>query len=93
MALCSLFANSWCATPVHTAAALQDGIKSGTLYRDTLKRDAVVVDAIVSTIGFPLVGGPAGVSGRDRAKSVCVYVFECVCVGGGSLNRRWERSP
>jgi len=26
----------------------------------SLKRDAVKVDAIVSTIGFPLVGGPAG---------------------------------
>jgi hypothetical protein len=28
----------------------------------SLKRDAVMVDAIVSTIGFPLVGGPAGES-------------------------------
>jgi magnesium chelatase subunit H len=26
----------------------------------TLSRDAVNVDAVVSTIGFPLVGGPAG---------------------------------
>jgi cobalamin biosynthesis Mg chelatase CobN len=26
----------------------------------SLKRDAVVVEAVVNTIGFPLVGGPAG---------------------------------
>lgn len=38
----------------------QEGIAAGRLARETLRRDAVVVDAIVSTIGFPLVGGPAG---------------------------------
>ena len=27
---------------------------------DSLSTDAVAVDAVVSTIGFPLVGGPAG---------------------------------
>ncbi|EIE25813.1 hydrogenobyrinic acid a,c-diamide cobaltochelatase, partial [Coccomyxa subellipsoidea C-169] len=40
----------------------------------SLKKDAVRVDAIVSTIGFPLVGGPAGTmeGGRqaDVAKSI-----------------------
>ena len=27
---------------------------------DSLEPDAAVVDAVVSTVGFPLVGGPAG---------------------------------
>ena len=40
----------------------------------TLKADAVAVDGVVSTIGFPLVGGPAGTmeGGRqaDVAKSI-----------------------
>lgn len=38
----------------------QAAIASGQLQRGTLRRDAVKVDTIVSTIGFPLVGGPAG---------------------------------
>jgi hypothetical protein len=50
--------------PAHPALpvlpVLQEGITSGKLPRDSLRRDAVAVDAIVSTIGFPLVGGPAG---------------------------------
>jgi hypothetical protein len=34
---------------------------NGIIGCNTLKQsDAVVVDAIVNTIGFPLVGGPAG---------------------------------
>jgi len=39
-----------------------DAVKSGNVsYESTYQRDkAVKVDAIVSTIGFPLVGGPAG---------------------------------
>lgn len=35
----------------------------------SLKRDAVVVDAVVNTIGFPLVGGPAGEAQLQRAHS------------------------
>lgn len=37
-------------------------VKSGSIFRDkTYKSDeAANVDGIVSTIGFPLVGGPAG---------------------------------
>ena len=38
----------------------QAGIASGQLERGSLRRDAVKVDALLSTIGFPLVGGPAG---------------------------------
>lgn len=38
----------------------QQELAAGRLERGTLRRDAVKVDALVSTIGFPLVGGPAG---------------------------------
>jgi magnesium chelatase subunit H len=38
----------------------QAGIAAGKIERGTLRRDAVKVDALLSTIGFPLVGGPAG---------------------------------
>lgn len=39
-----------------------DGVADGTITRDTTykPKEATSVDAIVSTIGFPLVGGPAG---------------------------------
>lgn len=57
-----------------TTADEQEGIRSGRLQRGTLKRDAIEVDAVVSTIGFPLVGGPAGTmeGGRqaDIARSI-----------------------
>ena len=43
-----------------TTADEQRGIGDGSLQRGSLSRDAVTVDAVVSTIGFPLVGGPAG---------------------------------
>jgi len=38
------------------------GVNSGLIQRDTTYKsnEAVSVDAIVSSIGFPLVGGPAG---------------------------------
>ena len=36
----------------------------------TLKADAVPVDAVVSTIGFPLVGGPAGTMEGGRQADV-----------------------
>ena len=38
----------------------QQAIRSGSQKSGSLSQDAVMVDAIVSTIGFPLVGGPAG---------------------------------
>ena len=34
----------------------QKGIRSGKLQKGSLQADALVVDCIVSTIGFPLVG-------------------------------------
>jgi magnesium chelatase subunit H len=40
----------------------QAAIKEGRLKRGSLQPDAAPIDAIVSTIGFPLVGGPAGES-------------------------------
>ena len=43
-------------TTTHERALLA----SGTLTSPALRTDAVRVDAIVNTIGFPLVGGPAG---------------------------------
>lgn len=36
----------------------------------TLRRDAVRVDAVVSTIGFPLVGGPAGTMEGGRQADI-----------------------
>jgi len=58
-----------------TSASEVEAVSNGKLSRNpTLRRDAVFVDAVVSTIGFPLVGGPAGSmeSGRqqDVAKSI-----------------------
>lgn len=43
-----------------TSATEQAAIAAGSQQRGSLRRDAALVDAIVSTIGFPLVGGPAG---------------------------------
>ena len=43
-----------------TSAAEQAAIAADSQHRGSLRRDAAIVDAIVSTIGFPLVGGPAG---------------------------------
>jgi len=43
-----------------TSACEQAAIAAGAQERASLRRDAAPVDAVVSTIGFPLVGGPAG---------------------------------
>lgn len=45
----------WMTTAAETARR-----KQGNIETLSLSKDAVEVDAIVSTIGFPLVGGPAG---------------------------------
>ncbi len=39
-----------------------DGVRAGSIHRDDTYQatNAVKVDAIVNTVGFPLVGGPAG---------------------------------
>lgn len=58
-----------------TSVSEKEAVAFGKIPRNpTQRRDAVSVDAVVSTIGFPLVGGPAGSmeSGRqqDVAKSI-----------------------
>jgi len=39
-----------------TTAHEQEGIRSGKLQRGSLQGNALMVDCVVSTIGFPLVG-------------------------------------
>lgn len=44
-----------------TSSYEKQAVRDGSIPSNpTLSRDAVEVDAVVSTIGFPLVGGPAG---------------------------------
>ncbi|KAL3147924.1 Magnesium chelatase, variant 2 [Trebouxia sp. C0010 RCD-2024] len=67
-----------------------NGIEAHTVVRDlltstseqasksskpTLKADAVAVDAVVSTIGFPLVGGPAGTMEGGRQADVAKAIL------------------
>ena len=42
---------------------------------DSLKPDAVTVDAVVSTIGFPLVGGPAGSMEAGRQAELSAQIL------------------
>ena len=42
---------------------------------DSLKPDACVVDAVVSTVGFPLVGGPAGSMEAGRQAEVAQAIL------------------
>ena len=42
---------------------------------DSLKPDAAVVDAVVSTVGFPLVGGPAGSMEAGRQAEVAQAIL------------------
>lgn len=44
--------------------------QAGKSSNPTLKADAVAVDAVVSTVGFPLVGGPAGTMEGGRQADV-----------------------
>lgn len=55
-------------------------VKSGRIVRDKSYKsnEAVSVDGIVSTIGFPLVGGPAG--------SVSSVYFICIGVFGPMIS-------
>ena len=46
-------------TTTHEQKLLVHG-ETGGISTTLRTRDAAVVDAVVSTIGFPLVGGPAG---------------------------------
>ena len=47
----------------------------GYLDIDSLKPDAAVVDAVVSTVGFPLVGGPAGSMEAGRQAEVAQTIL------------------
>lgn len=51
---------SWQVRDMLTTSHEQQLLRSGQATSPSLKRDAVLVDAVVNTIGFPLVGGPAG---------------------------------
>ncbi|MBF2063575.1 MAG: magnesium chelatase subunit H [Calothrix sp. C42_A2020_038] len=48
---------------------------SGNIETPSLSKEAVQVDAIVSTIGFPLVGGPAGSMEAGRQTEVAVRIL------------------
>ncbi len=49
--------------------------KKGIIETPSLSEDAVTVDAIVSTIGFPLVGGPAGSMEAGRQVEVAKRIL------------------
>eukprot|EP00892_Ulva_mutabilis_P009150 jgi/Ulvmu1/6607/UM003_0244.1 len=54
----------------------QNAIRSGALaWPDGLAKDAAVVDTVVSTIGFPLVGGPAGTMEGGRQAEVAQAIL------------------
>jgi hypothetical protein len=50
----------------------QSALKAGRLKQGSLRPDAAPVDAIVSTIGFPLVGGPAGMLASTHCSRWCL---------------------
>lgn len=55
-----------------------DGVRRGSLHRDETYQasKAVVVDAIVNTIGFPLVGGPAGSMEAGRNVDIAATLLQ-----------------
>ncbi|ELS04105.1 magnesium chelatase, H subunit [Xenococcus sp. PCC 7305] len=58
-----------------TTSYEQEQIKQGNKETLSLSKDAVKVDAIVSTIGFPLVGGPAGSMEAGRQVEVAKRIL------------------
>jgi magnesium chelatase subunit H len=60
----------WMTTAAETARR-----KQGNIETLSLSQDAVEVDAIVSTIGFPLVGGPAGSMEAGRQVEVAKKIL------------------
>jgi len=60
-------------TTAHEQALIAKGQTAGI--SPTLKRDAIKVDAVVSTIGFPLVGGPAGTMEGGRQSEVAKAIL------------------
>ena len=55
-----------------------DGVSKGTITRDSTYKsnEAIPIDAIVSTIGFPLVGGPAGSMEAGRNVDVAATLLQ-----------------
>ncbi len=66
---------------VLTSVKEETAVLDGRTTRDTSYRpqDAASVDAIVNTIGFPLVGGPAGSmeAGRGVAEGLLGSMDQC----------------
>ena len=60
---------------VLTSQTEQQRIASGSQKRDTLRGDAIPVDAVVNTIGFPLVGGPAGSMEAGRQADIAQAIL------------------
>ena len=60
---------------VLTSQTEQQRIASGKQKRDTLRGDAISVDAVVNTIGFPLVGGPAGSMEAGRQADIAQAIL------------------
>lgn len=58
-----------------TTAHEQEQRRQGNMETLSLAKDAVEVDAIVSTIGFPLVGGPAGSMEAGRQVEVAKRIL------------------
>ncbi|CAI7897024.1 unnamed protein product [Closterium sp. NIES-54] len=58
-----------------TTAYEQEERRKGVIMTSSLAQDAVVVDAVVSTIGFPLVGGPAGSMEGGRQAEVAKSIL------------------
>ena len=53
----------------------QQLLRAGGQTSPTLRRDAVLVDAVVNTVGFPLVGGPAGELVFPLSVSPCLFLW------------------
>ncbi|KAL4859226.1 Acyl-coenzyme A oxidase [Chlorella vulgaris] len=53
----------------------QQLLRAGHQTSPTLSRDAVMVDAIVNTVGFPLVGGPAGTMEGGRQSEIAKTIL------------------
>lgn len=58
-----------------TSDTEQERIAAGLQKRESLRSDAVRVDAVVNTIGFPLVGGPAGSMEAGRQADVAQAIL------------------
>lgn len=60
---------------LHTQSSLQERRAKRINDIPSLKRDAAAVDAVVSTVGFPLVGGPAGTMEGGRQAEVAKQIL------------------